>query len=86
MGGELFDRICDVGSFYENDAAQIIRTVTDAISYLHRLNVVHRDIKPENLIFKSKEKDSVLMIADFGLSRLIDDETTILKTTCGTPG
>ncbi|CAG8689662.1 576_t:CDS:2, partial [Acaulospora colombiana] len=42
---------------------------------------------PENLLFKTSDENSDLLIADFGLSRIIDSETFhILTTTCGTPG
>ncbi|KAJ3052362.1 hypothetical protein HK097_006457 [Rhizophlyctis rosea] len=86
-GGELFDRICEKGSFYEDDAAQIVRVVVDAVAYLHEQNIVHRDIKPENLLFKTKESLSELVIADFGLSKIMDPEKFDgLMTTCGTPG
>ncbi|KAI8925404.1 kinase-like domain-containing protein [Entophlyctis helioformis] len=86
-GGELFDSICDKGSFYEVDAANIIRTVVDAVAYLHEQNIVHRDIKPENLLFRTKEDRSEVMIADFGLSKITDsDKIDALRTTCGTPG
>jgi len=86
-GGELFDRLCDNGSFYETDAAKIVSVILDATAYLHNLNVVHRDIKPENLLFKSKDPGSELLIADFGLSKIMDPEKyDVLMTTCGTPG
>ncbi|KAJ3308512.1 hypothetical protein HDU76_003897, partial [Blyttiomyces sp. JEL0837] len=86
-GGELFDRICEKGSFYEEDAAEIVRTVVDAVAYLHDQNIVHRDIKPENLLFKTKDSLSELVIADFGLSKIMDPSTFDgLMTTCGTPG
>ncbi|KAJ3273029.1 hypothetical protein HK104_004349 [Borealophlyctis nickersoniae] len=86
-GGELFDRICEKGSFYEEDAAEIVKVVVDAVAYLHDQNIVHRDIKPENLLFKNRESLSDLVIADFGLSKIMDPEKFDgLMTTCGTPG
>ncbi|KAJ3304324.1 hypothetical protein HDV03_002939 [Kappamyces sp. JEL0829] len=85
-GGELFDRILDIGHFYEEDAAKIIKTTCDATAYLHEHHIVHRDIKPENLIFKTRDADSELLLADFGLSRITDDHDTPLRTYVGTPG
>ncbi|RKP10166.1 putative calmodulin-dependent protein kinase type 1 [Thamnocephalis sphaerospora] len=86
-GGELFDRICEKGSYYERDAARLVRTITDAVSYLHSNDIVHRDLKPENLLFRTKEENSDLLIADFGLSRIVERERFhLLTTTCGTPG
>ncbi|KAJ3073834.1 hypothetical protein HDU98_000504, partial [Podochytrium sp. JEL0797] len=87
-GGELFEWIMEKGTFYEEDAAEIIRTVVDCVAYLHDNNVVHRDIKPENLLFRSKNSLTELMIADFGLSKTLDPENAdlLLKSTVGTPG
>lgn len=42
MGGELFDRIWQKGSYFERDAAHIVRTVCDAVTYLHDNGIVHR--------------------------------------------
>lgn len=44
-GGELFDLIYELGSFYEDDAQRIIYTLLDAVAHLHENNVVHRDLK-----------------------------------------
>ena len=82
-GGELFDRICERGSFYEEDAALIVRTLVDAVAYLHSQNIVHRDIKPENLLLRSKDSFEIV-IADFGLSKFINSEKLdLLRTTVG---
>jgi len=83
-GGELFDRIVDEGNFTEQDASRIMRQMTEAIQYLHELNIVHRDLKPENLLFKTRESSSDIMITDFGLAKLVDEQQA-LKTACGTP-
>lgn len=49
------------------DAANIVRTIVDAVKYLHDQGIVHRDLKPENILFKSKAEDADLMLADFGV-------------------
>lgn len=42
LGGELFDRICRKGSYFESDAVELIRTTVSAVSYLHNHGIVHR--------------------------------------------
>lgn len=72
-GGELFDAITKRSSlgkcFSEHEAARIMYQLLDAVSYLHKNNVVHRDIKPENILFETREEDSDIKLIDFGLSR-----------------
>lgn len=87
LGGELFDRICRKGNYYESDAADLMRATLSAVAYLHEHGIVHRDLKPENLLFRTPEDNADLLIADFGLSRIMDEEQFhVLTTTCGTPG
>ncbi|KAI0089645.1 kinase-like domain-containing protein [Irpex rosettiformis] len=86
-GGELFDRICAKGNYYEADAADLIRTIFKAVKYIHECGIVHRDLKPENLLFRTKKEDADIMIADFGLSRMMEEEKLqMLTEICGTPG
>lgn len=70
-GGELFDRITEVGNFTETQGAAIMQQITRAINYMHEKLVVHRDLKPENFLFTEKEaiEKSTIKIIDFGLSR-----------------
>jgi len=85
-GGELFDRIIAKGNYTERDASNLIRQVLDAVNYLHKLGIVHRDLKPENLLYFSPADDSKIMISDFGLSKMPDEDVDQLGTACGTPG
>uniref|UniRef100_A0A8C7F2N8 Calcium/calmodulin-dependent protein kinase type IV n=1 Tax=Oncorhynchus kisutch TaxID=8019 RepID=A0A8C7F2N8_ONCKI len=84
-GGELFDRIVERGYYSERDAAHVIKQILEAVAYLHDNGVVHRDLKPENLLYADLSLDAPLKIADFGLSKIIDEQVT-MKTVCGTPG
>ncbi|KAI3357790.1 hypothetical protein L3Q82_016180, partial [Scortum barcoo] len=83
-GGELFDRILDRGVYSEKDASRVIQQVLQAVSYLHENGIVHRDLKPENILYFSQEENSKIMISDFGLSKMVDND--IMSTACGTPG
>ncbi|KAK9775730.1 putative Calcium/calmodulin-dependent protein kinase [Seiridium cardinale] len=85
-GGELFDRICEQGKFTEKDASQTIKQVLTAVDYLHRNNVVHRDLKPENLLYLSKKPDSDLVLADFGIAKMLDTKDEVLTTMAGSFG
>ncbi|KAJ5189141.1 hypothetical protein N7472_008155 [Penicillium cf. griseofulvum] len=85
-GGELFDRICDYGKFTEKDASQTIRQVLDAVNYLHKRNIVHRDLKPENLLYLTRAADSQLVLADFGIAKMLHDPSEILTSMAGSFG
>jgi len=84
-GGELFDRIVGKGSYKEKDAAFLIKQLVEALAYLHTKDIVHRDLKPENLLLKSKDDDTIIKLADFGLSKIVGQEV-MMQTACGTPG
>ncbi|KAH8675376.1 calcium/calmodulin-dependent protein kinase [Xylariales sp. PMI_506] len=85
-GGELFDRICEQGKFTEKDASQTIKQVLGAVDYLHRNNVVHRDLKPENLLYLSHDPQSDLVLADFGIAKMLDTKDEVLTTMAGSFG
>lgn len=86
IGGELFDRICEQGRFTEKDASQTIRQVLEAVDYLHDNNVVHRDLKPENLLYLTQDPHSDLVLADFGIAKMLDTKDEVLTTMAGSFG
>jgi len=52
-------------------ARDYFRDVLKGLEYLHHQHVIHRDIKPENLLTDATGR---VMIADFGVSTLVDGE------------
>ena len=82
-GGELFDRVIDKGVYTEDEAMQVMQSLTTAVSCLHQNGVVHRDIKPENILL-SKNSDTFIKLTDFGLSNTMAAGAA-LKSKCGTP-
>mmetsp|Transcript_8103 Transcript_8103/g.17604 ORF Transcript_8103/g.17604 Transcript_8103/m.17604 type:complete len:445 (+) Transcript_8103:174-1508(+) len=76
-GGELFDVIgkhtTPKGCLSERRSARIVKSLLEAVAYLHANEIVHRDIKPENILFESiadaDEEDDSIKLIDFGLSR-----------------
>ncbi|KAL7752470.1 Calmodulin-dependent protein kinase cmk2 [Sorochytrium milnesiophthora] len=85
LGGELFDRILERGRFTERDAARLVRCLVNAVCALHDAGIVHRDLKPENLLFRNRDNLWDVVVADFGVSRVIDKDAALM-TVCGSPG
>jgi len=83
-GGEVFDRLCDRGTYTERDAAALVRQVTSALQHIHRADVVHRDIKPENLLHVDASEEAPVKVCDFGLSVFYGGEHPKTKGTGGT--
>mmetsp|Transcript_14485 Transcript_14485/g.30881 ORF Transcript_14485/g.30881 Transcript_14485/m.30881 type:complete len:373 (+) Transcript_14485:46-1164(+) len=87
-GGELFDKIVgntsENGCFSENAAAKIIKSLLEAVRYLHSKDIIHRDIKPENILFESADEDSDIRLIDFGLSRKHKKGGSPMSTPVGT--
>lgn len=84
-GGELFDRVVANGQFDEPTAKFLFRQMCLGVKYLHERSITHRDLKPENVLLTSPDTNETLVkITDFGLSRFIN-ETSLMKTFCGTP-
>ncbi|CAD7923641.1 unnamed protein product [Amoebophrya sp. A120] len=48
---ELYDRLCNLGVFTEEEAAHALSQMFLAVNYLHSYNIVHRDLKLENWMY-----------------------------------
>ena len=49
---KLFDHIVRKNHYFESDCRELVRTILQALSYLHGLGIAHRDLKPENIVGK----------------------------------
>lgn len=83
-GGELFDRIVERKKYTEDIAQEAFRAILKGIEYFHSHGIIHRDLKPENLLLSSKENDTNVKVADFGLARFLR-EGELLISRAGTP-
>lgn len=71
-GGELFDRIIQIGHYTERKAAELARLILNVMEAYHSLGVMHRDLKLENFLFINHEEESPLKTIDFGLLCSLD--------------
>ena len=84
LGGELFDKIVELNSFSEKDAASLVQQIASIIAYLHSKDIVHRDLKPENLLFVDPNSNK-LKLCDFGTAEIVV-AGTVLQDAIGSPG
>ena len=83
-GNDLFERIVTryAQKGYPEDLARtLMAQVLAAVRFLHDRNILHRDLKPENIMLATKESDTDIKLADFGLAKA----QAQCKTFCGTP-
>jgi hypothetical protein len=100
-GGELFQMMKSYGAASDALVKRLVAQLVSAVHYLHSVGVVHRDIKLENLLLyrplgdmpedpTSEEYAEWLegvhcQVSDFGLSRVLNTDTSVMSTMCGTP-
>ncbi len=72
VDGSTLRDVVKAGQLTPQHALTIVPHLCDALQYAHDKSVVHRDIKPENILIAV---DGSVKIADFGLSRILGNES-----------
>ncbi|MFB2973916.1 signal peptidase I [Aerosakkonema sp. BLCC-F183] len=77
-GETLAVRVGNRGVMPESEALQYIYQIGEALSEVHKDNVLHRDVNPRNIILRSNSSEAVLI--DFGIAREFNPDQTQTHT------
>ena len=77
VDGVRIDAWCRDHDLDSRQIVEVFLSVCSAVAYAHRSLIVHRDLKPSNILV---DRESRARLLDFGIARLIDDESSVDAT------
>jgi serine/threonine protein kinase len=77
-GGSLRDVLARRGKLSLYETIAYIEQAAAALDYAHAHSIVHRDLKPANFLLHA---DGRLVLADFGIARMMQDDNRIAAST-----
>jgi serine/threonine-protein kinase len=86
LEGETLDALLERrGRLELAEALPILRAVARALDAAHAKGIAHRDLKPENIFLASDDGGVWPKLLDFGIAKLMGNDTTKSKTRTGMP-
>ena len=70
-----------VDPLYEQQVAQMMTKVLSAVAYMHHRRVCHRDLKLENIMIKTRGECTDVVVMDFGLGEILDNDDRLTDNT-----
>lgn len=67
----------------EGSVMILLRDISSALTYLHKMRIIHRDLKPENIVLQQGEKRLIHKIIDLGYAKELD-HTSLCVSFVGT--
>ncbi|XP_077966064.1 serine/threonine-protein kinase/endoribonuclease IRE1-like [Styela clava] len=61
----------DLSTLGEENVKDILKQLTDGLSFIHDKKIIHRDLRPENVFYKVDNGKTTVVIYGFGLSKEI---------------
>lgn len=85
--GPSLERVLQFRTFTPLSAWTIVRPVTEALGFGHRLQVLHRDLKTANILLDTSDARPHIYLSDFGLGKRpgLDRTLTASGISVGTP-
>lgn len=77
VNGRTIESMVQEQPFAPREAARLMRTIAEAVHYMHQSGVMHRDIKPLNIIIDTWGRPVLL---DFGIARHMNDNNRLTQT------
>ena len=84
VNGESLASKLNDGPCSSRQAAELLKTVADAVQYAHNQGVIHRDLKPANILL---DENGQPRVTDFGLAKRVECDSKLTATgeVVGTP-
>lgn len=56
----------------ESTIKGIVKSIAEALNYLHTYGIIHRDIKADNIVLETLLDNSDVKLVDFGLAKILE--------------